>query len=189
MRLFGVDVIFDKASHTATGSCTGVNNASLAGLNLSGTSHKDAGDYTDAWTFIDVTGNYNNTGGRVVDRIGNWTTGDFYQPVDMSGAQIVWNTIKGGSTVPLKFNLYAGSVKKTNVSDVAGFAFAPAPCEVSMIDAAVEFTTTGGTQLRYDGTAGQFIQNWQTPKTTGKCYVVQLTALDGSTIAAYFKTK
>jgi len=91
--------------------------------------------------------------------------------------------------VPLKFNFYAGSVKKTNVSDVAGFAFAPAPCEVSMIDAAVEFTTTGGTQLRYDGMAGQFIQNWQTPKTAGKCYVVQLTALDGSTIAAYFKTK
>ena len=58
-----------------------------------------------------------------------------------------------------------------------------------MIDAAVEFTTTGGTQLRYDGAAGQFIQNWQTPKTTGKCYVVQLTAKDGSTIAAHFKTK
>ena len=78
----GYDVIFDNASHTATGSCTGVNNASLAGLNLSGTSHKDAGVYTDAWTFTDVTGNYNNTGGPVVDQIGHWTTGGFYQPVD-----------------------------------------------------------------------------------------------------------
>jgi len=90
------DVIFDNASHTATGSCTGVNNASLAGLNLSGTSHKDAGVYTDAWTFTDVTGNYNNTSEPVVDRIGHWTTEGFYQPVDMSGAQIVWNTVKVG---------------------------------------------------------------------------------------------
>ena len=43
----------------------------------------------------------------------------------MSGAQIVWNTVKGGSTVPLKFNLYAGSVKKTNVSDVPGLPSRP----------------------------------------------------------------
>ena len=185
----GYDVIFDNASHTATGTCIGVDNSVLAGLDLSKTTHTCAGVYTDTWTFTDVTGNYNNTSDTVVDRIGHWTTRGFYQPVDMSGAQIVWNTVKGGSTVPLKFNLYAGSVKKTNVSDVSGFAFAPAPCEASMLDSAVEFTTTGGTQLRYDGTAGQFIQNWQTPKTAGKCYVVQLTALDGSTIAAYFKTK
>ena len=185
----GYDVIFDNASHTATGQCIGVANSVLAGLDLSKTTHMAAGFYTDTWTFTDVTGNYHNTNSTTVDRIGHWTTSGFYQPVDMSGPQIVWNTIKGGSTVPLKFNLYAGSATKTSVGDVSGFGFAPAPCEVSMIDSAVEFTTTGGTQLRYDGTAGQFIQNWQTPKTAGKCYAVQLTALDGSTIVAYFKTK
>ena len=186
----GYDVIFDKASHTATGTCVGIGDSVLAGLDLSKTTHAEAGDYTDTWTFTDVTGNYNNVDGKVEDRIRHWTTGGFYQPVDMSGPQtIVWNTIKGGSTVPLKFNLYAGSVNKTNVADVVDFGFAPAPCAVSMIDAPVEFTTTGSTQLRYDATAGQFIQNWQTPKTTGKCYMVQLTAADGTTIAAYFKTK
>ena len=130
----GYDVIFDNASHTATGTCVGVANSVLAGLDLSKTTHSLAGDYTDPWTFTDVTGNYHNTSGTIVDRIGHWTTNGFYQPVDMSGAQIVWNTVKGGSTVPLKFNLYAGSVKKTSVSDVSGFAFAPAPCEASMID-------------------------------------------------------
>jgi hypothetical protein len=34
---------------------------SLAGLDLSGTTHTNAGSYSDSWTFTDVTGNYNNT--------------------------------------------------------------------------------------------------------------------------------
>ena len=53
----------------------------------------------------------------------------------------------------------------------------------------LEFTTTGGTSLRYDTTAGQFIQNWQTPKPAGKCYQVRMTAIDGSHLDAYFKSK
>ena len=48
---------------------------------------------------------------------------------------------------------------------------------------------TGGTTLRYDTTAGQFIQNWQTPKAAGLCYLAVVTTSDGSTVSAYFKTK
>ena len=47
----------------------------------------------------------------------------------------------------------------------------------------IEVTTTGDTTLRYDPTGGQFIQNWQTPKTAGKCYQVRMTAKDGSKIS------
>lgn len=68
----GYNVNYDGAAHTATGSCTGVAGASniLSGLNLSGTTHTDAGSYpTDPWTFTDVTGNYNNTSGTVADNI------------------------------------------------------------------------------------------------------------------------
>src|SRR5688572_25764164 len=185
----GYDVFYDGAFHVATGACTGVNSASLAGLNLTSTTHKDAGAYTDNWTFTDVTGNYHDASGTVADTIRHWTTSGFYQPVDMSGSQLVWNTIKGGSTVPLKFNLFAGAEKKTSVGDVKGFAYGEMACAMSTVEADVEITTTGGTQLRYDGTAGQFIQNWQTPKTSGKCYMVRMTAQDGSMIDAYFKTK
>ena len=63
-------VTYDGSAHTATGTVTGVNAESLAGLDLSGTTHTNAGTYTgDAWTFTDATGNYNNASGTVEDTI------------------------------------------------------------------------------------------------------------------------
>jgi hypothetical protein len=53
----------------------------------------------------------------------------------------------------------------------------------------IETTATGGTTLRYDPVAGQFIYNWQTPKTPGVCLRVTMTTQDGSTLVAYFKLK
>ncbi|PYV17386.1 MAG: hypothetical protein DMG21_08510, partial [Acidobacteria bacterium] len=61
---------YDAAAHTATGTAKGVLNESLSGLDLSGTTHTDAGTFaTDAWTFTDITGNYNNSNGTVSDSI------------------------------------------------------------------------------------------------------------------------
>lgn len=66
----GYSVQYDGDPHTATGSATGVNGESLAGLDLSGTTHTDAGNYAgDPWSFTDVTGNYNNANGTVDDAI------------------------------------------------------------------------------------------------------------------------
>ncbi|MGA2880343.1 MAG: MBG domain-containing protein [Bryobacteraceae bacterium] len=64
-------VTYDGNAHTATGSATGVSGANLtAGLNLSGTTHTNAGTYTgDPWTFTDTSGNYNNASGAVNDVI------------------------------------------------------------------------------------------------------------------------
>jgi hypothetical protein len=50
-------VTYDGNAHTAAGSATGVKGESLSGLNLSGTTHTNAGSYTDTWTFTDSTGN------------------------------------------------------------------------------------------------------------------------------------
>jgi hypothetical protein len=125
--------------------------------------------------------------------IGAWTTAGFYQPVDMSTTVVVWNTVKGGSTVPLKFNLRAGTTEKTSVSDISSFYQGQVAC-VGGLEDGVDATllTTGGTSLRYSGTPGsdgQFVQNWQTPKLPGTCYKVTMTARDGSTINAFFKMK
>jgi hypothetical protein len=69
INVTGYSVTYDGAAHTATGSATGVNGESLAGMDLSGTSHTTAGSYNDSWTFTDVTGNYNNASGSVSDSI------------------------------------------------------------------------------------------------------------------------
>ena len=65
----GYTVTYDGSAHTATGSCLGVLGETLSGLDLSGTTHTNAGTYPDSWTFTDVTGNYNNTGAPVTDTI------------------------------------------------------------------------------------------------------------------------
>ena len=116
-----------------------------------------------------------------------WTTKGFYSPVDMGG---VMNTVKAGSTVPLKFELFAGSTEKTNTSDVQSFTAAKVNCSQNPAsEDAIEFVTTGGTSLRYDSTAGQFIQNWKIPTGAGLCYSATMTARDGSPITALFKSK
>jgi hypothetical protein len=118
-----------------------------------------------------------------------WTLSGFYSPVAM-GENVV-NTIRAGSTVPLKFEVFAGSTELTDVN-VISFRAAQVDCGnlASSEETSVDFTTTGGTSLRYDTTSGQFVQNWQTPKNkVGSCYRVRMTTQDGSSIYADFKLK
>ena len=121
-----------------------------------------------------------------------WTLNGFFQPVDMSPlapTTIVWNTVKNGSTVPLKFEVFAGSTELTDTSVIAATFTKQIAC-ASGTDDNVEVLATGATSLRYDPTGiGQFIFNWQTPKKPGQCYQVTMTTLDGSSLSAYFKLK
>jgi hypothetical protein len=120
-----------------------------------------------------------------------WTIRGFHSPVDMpEGGQPVWNLVKGGSAVALKFNIYAGAVEQTALSAVNGgsvalYSVTCTPGETADLTGAVD--STGDTSLRYDGT--QFIQNWKTPKKAGLCYAARMTARDGSMIIGYFRTK
>jgi hypothetical protein len=116
-----------------------------------------------------------------------WTLNGFYQPVDMNG---VWNTVKGGSTVPLKFEVFAGSTELTSTSVVQSFNTQKINCTSgASTEDALEVLSAGGTSLRYDSTGGQFIQNWKTPTGAGSCYSATMTTLDGSRITAQFKIK
>jgi len=99
--------------------------------------------------------------------------------------------VKGGSTVPIKFNIFAGPIQRTDVGAVVGQSIAlyQVNCQTPGIDDTLdEVVNTGSTSLRFDGGGAQFIQNWQSPKGANQCYLVQMTALDGSKLQAYFKT-
>jgi len=115
-----------------------------------------------------------------------WTLRGFYQPVDMNG---VYNLVKNGSTVPLKFEIFSGSTELTDTTAVKSLTYAQVVCGANAITDEIEVVSTGGTSLRYDAASGLFIFNWKTPKTAGACYRVTMTTMDGSSLVAYFKLK
>jgi uncharacterized repeat protein (TIGR03803 family) len=117
---------------------------------------------------------------------GGTTRSGFYEPVSPEAGFV--NTVKGGSTVPLKFEVTVNGVEKTDTAGLV-FSVSQVPCEGGAEDP-VDFVVAGSTSLRYDAAEGVFIQNWKTPKTTGACYVVRLTTeSDGQSLQATFKTK
>ncbi|MDP8905429.1 MAG: PxKF domain-containing protein [Chloroflexota bacterium] len=144
------------------------------------------GTHTVSCSATDLAGNSNSASATYT--VLPWTALGFYSPVDMNN---IVNTVKGGSTVPLKFEVFAGLTELTSTSVVKGFAARETSCGdfADLSTDAIEITSTGSTSLRYDSTSGQFIQNWQTPKTTGKCYTATLVLQDGTTRSAFFKTK
>ena len=90
--------------------------------------------------------------------------------------------------MPFKFELFAAN-ELTDTSKVQALRQVKVNCDTSATIDDIELTATGGTQLRYDSTAGQFVYNWQTPKAAGSCYDVTITAQDGSSKTAHFKLK
>ena len=143
------------------------------------------GTHTVKATVTDLAGN-TATAERTYTVLA-WTLNGFFQPVDMGAG--VWNTIKGGSTVPLKFRVFAGPTELTDTSIVTLLKAAQVTCSTGSEDSVEELAPTGGTTLRYDSTGSQFIYNWQTPKQPGKCYRVTVGTADGSALVANFKLK
>jgi hypothetical protein len=145
------------------------------------------GPHTVTATATDIAGNTSTASAAYT--VLAWNLTGFYAPVSMEAG--VFNTVKSGSTVPLKFEIFAAE-ELTSVAAVKSFvqAVISCPSASSITEDAVDVISTGGTVLRYDATDGQFIQNWQTPKNkAGICYRVTMTAQDGSTITAFFKLK
>lgn len=111
----------------------------------------------------------------------------FYAPLHPIAG--VLNTVKGGATVPLKFNVSVNGVQQTTTGGLVVTA-QPISCDTSAPQDEVEQAAiTGGAGLRYDWTAGYFVQNWKVPKTPG-CYMVRITTTqDGLALTARFNVK
>ena len=186
VSLSGGTATFDNANVGAGKTVT------LSGATLAGS---DAGNYTLSSV------------GTTTASILAWNAqgSGFYQPVGVpnsvfvaapgtppaSSSSTIWNTAKGGSTIPLKFNVFAGTVEKTSTSDISAFtAVKLSACSAGASMEDVEFVTTGSTTLRYDLTDGQFVQNWQTPRVNGEtCYRATVTFADGSSLSAFFRLR
>jgi len=168
----------DAPTCSATDALSGPNGCDVTGYS------EEVGAHTLTATAHDVAGNKTEETRNYT--ILAWTLKGFYQPVDMGG---VLNTVKGGSTVPLKFELFAGPTELSDVAYVKSLTTTKIACAEGTPTDQIETTATGGTSLRYDLTGGQYIFNWQTPKTPGVCIQVKMTALDGSFLTANFKLK
>jgi hypothetical protein len=117
------------------------------------------------------------------------TAKGFYSPIDMNNTL---NTVKGGSTVPAKFELFGGAsgVEQKALSAVSSVSAKQINCATltGAADAIEEIVSTNATGLRFDTTGDQFIYNWKTPKSPGTCYSLTMTAADQQTkLVAYFK--
>ena len=170
-------------------SGTLVGNDQITG-SLTRDSGEAPGQYSILQDSVSAGQNYaiNYVGAKLT--IGAWTTKGFYAPVDMrdSAGNIMVNTVKGGSTVPMKFELFKGATELKDVSAVKSTTYTKsAACNGAYTDE-IEVVMTGNTSLRFDATGDQFIYNWKTPTGAG-CYKVTMTALDGSSLSAYFKTR
>jgi hypothetical protein len=113
------------------------------------------------------------------------TISGLYQPVDMGR---MLNTIKGGSTVPIKFEVFAGSTELTATDIIAPISVVQFTCPDGAPTDDIEVIATGNTSLRYDTNGGQYIYNWQTPKTKASCYQVMISTTDKASVVARFKT-
>jgi hypothetical protein len=120
--------------------------------------------------------------------------GGFKQPIDNPvSTTLPANVVKGGSTVPVKFEIFQGSVEQTSTALVESIKFTTPiacsePTSASVID---EFGTSGGTVLRYSADPdGFFIDNWKTPTIyKDKCTDLKVTIIGGATLTAHFKFK
>ena len=136
------------------------------------------------------------------DKAGNATSKDatyavvakfsgFLSPLNADPTVI--NVGTAGRTYPIKYQLtdangafITNAVTGTtiNVAKVACSNMSGDPTD--LIDYAA---STGGTALRYDSTANQYVYNWATPTTKNTCYRLTVTPPDGQARVALFQMK
>ena len=115
----------------------------------------------------------------------------FFEPVDNpgSGPRYVFNSVKAGSAVPLKFSL-AGDQGLDIFSP--GFPISrPVTCATAVRTDPIEQTVTAGnSSLSYDAASDTYTYVWKTEnKWSGTCRMLTVQLDDGTQHLAYFRFK
>lgn len=194
----GYDVKYDRTAHTATGSATGGLGESLSGLDLTGTTHINAGIYSGTWKFTDATGNYNDVAATpITDKITYLNSGAFLDPINNPGHGDPISQFKFGSTVPVKFWIKAADgtpVTSTDASLAAGgqpkFTYSysqtnPTADTATQLESTVTITPDSGGNFRYDSTGQQWIYNFGTKSLPTKLgwYTLNAALGDGTSLS------
>ena len=120
------NLTYNANAHSATGTATGVGGVDLsAGLNLSGTTHTNAGTYTDTWTFAGNS-NYNSASGTVTDIINKATATihvNGYSGVYDAAAHGATGTATGVGGVDLSAGLTLGATFSNVPGGTANWSF------------------------------------------------------------------
>jgi hypothetical protein len=117
-----------------------------------------------------------------------YATSGFLPPVVTAvGGNPVINTGKAGRTYPLQWQLQDAAGDFIGTAG-ATLTYKPVTCGGWSSDAtnAITMTATGGTSLRYDSAADQYIYNWKTPAASG-CYEAFVTLDSGQVLQANFR--
>jgi hypothetical protein len=181
--------VYDFGDVPPAPSCTAQDTTSgLAGCAVTGYSPAQ-GTHTLTAAAVDNAGNSATRTIRYTVR--GWTFEGFFEPVDNStNTTIVYNVVKAGNTVPLKFRVFKGGVELTDPLKVRPLDVQEVACVSDATEDEIEENTAGGTSLRYDMVTGQFIYNWKTANNMrGKCLSVTVTLEDGTARTAYFRLR
>jgi len=157
--------------------------ATHASLGLSGGSTNGVGAFTVACHgATDNAGNPGVHASVVYSVVYNWN--GFFRPVDNLP---IFNLIKAGSAVPVKFNL--GGNQGLSIFTTGFPQSQKIACDTTaLLDAVEETVTAGSSSLSYDASSDQYVYVWKTDKSwAGACRQLVVKLNDGTEHLANFK--
>jgi hypothetical protein len=156
-------VTYNGSAHTATGTATGVGGANLnADLNLSNTTHTNAGSYTtDTWSFTDPNGNYSPVSATTITDTINQAT------PTLAFASIATQTYSSvGQTV--------NSVASSASSGTITYSVTSGPASINSANGVVTLTGSGTVNLQATQIA---TTNYAAPTAATTSFTVNTAAL------------